>query len=278
MACAETLHRRMRDALDDLGVRPRKRLGQNFLVASAVVDRIVDLAGVEGRTVVEIGPGIGALSDRLTQVAKELFLVEIDPRMAERLRARYAANPAVHVTTGDAMEADFASLVGGRTGVVAVGNLPYSVGTQILLRLIEARATFDRVVLMLQREVAERIVAGPGTKAYGVLSLWTALYGEPKIVLRVSPGAFRPRPKVDSAVVAIRLRPTPAVALRDEARFRDVVRRAFGQRRKTLRAALAALATAPDFQKAGIDSSRRGETLSLAEFATLANVLAERAA
>ena len=276
MSAGESLHRHTRKTLDRLGVRPRRRLGQNFLVASPVVERIVAVAGVAGRTVVEIGPGVGALSDALAAVAMELLLVEIDPRMAQRLAERYASSVHVRVVSGDALEVDFDALLAGRERAIAIGNLPYSVGTAILVRLLAARARFVRLVLMLQREVAERLVAAPGTKPYGVLTVLTALYGEARIVLRVSPGAFVPRPKVESAVVSIEVATTPRANVGDEALFREIVRRAFGQRRKTLRAALAPLATAAEIERAGIDPRRRGETLSLDEFANLANVLGER--
>jgi 16S rRNA (adenine1518-N6/adenine1519-N6)-dimethyltransferase len=263
-----------REALERLGVRPTRRLGQSFLVAPAVVRRIVDVADVRGKTVVEIGPGLGALSDELAATASELVLVEIDRRLSDRLRERYSGAPHVRVVNADALAVDFAALLDGRDGAVAIGNLPYSVGTQILLCLLEARPHFARLVLMLQREVAQRIVASPGTKPYGTLSVWTALRGDARIAFRVSAGAFVPRPKVDSAVVTIALLREPRVAIADPRRFRDVVRGAFGQRRKTLRAALARLAAASQIEAAGIDPGRRGETLSLDEFAAIANLLA----
>lgn len=275
MPDAGSLHRRTRDTLGRLGVRPRRSLGQNFLVASPVVERIVAAARATGRVVVEIGPGIGALSDALAATADELFLVEIDPRMAVRLQERFATVANVHVVAADALAVDYSKLLAGRGRAVAVGNLPYSVGSQILLRLIDASASFERLLLMLQREVAERLIAKPGTKAYGVLTLWTALRGEAEIVLRVSRGSFVPRPKVESAVVSVTLHTAPRVSIDDEERFRAVVRAAFGQRRKTLRAALAKIARAADIERAGIDPGRRGETLSLAEFARLANVLGD---
>jgi len=275
MSESGSLHHRTRETLGHLGVRPRRRLGQNFLVASHVVERIVAATRAAGRVVFEIGPGIGALSDELAAIADELFLVEIDPRMAKRLTERFAAASNVHVIAADALAVDYSKLLAGRPRAVAVGNLPYSVGSQILLRLIESRASFERLVLMLQREVAERLIAKPGTKAYGVLTLWTALHGEAEIVLRVSRGSFVPRPKVESAIVSIALHTAPRVLIDDEERFRAVVRAAFGQRRKTLRAALAKVAESADIERAGIDPRRRGETLSLAEFARLANALGD---
>ncbi len=258
-------------------MRPTRRLGQCFLVAPAVAQRIVDLAEVRGKSVVEIGPGLGALSDALAAVASELVLVEIDRRLSDRLRERYGAAGNVRVVTADALEIDFAALLDGRSGAIAVGNLPYRVSTQILLRLVEAHSSFARLVLMLQREVAERVVASPGTKAYGTLSVWTALHGEARIALRVSSSAFVPRPKVDSAIVTIALRSEPRIPIADRRRFHDVVRGAFGKRRKTLRGALAHLASANQIEAAGIDPRRRGETLSLDEFAAIANLLAAEA-
>jgi 16S rRNA (adenine1518-N6/adenine1519-N6)-dimethyltransferase len=270
---AGSLHRRIRDTLDHLGMRPRRSLGQNFLVAPPVVERIIAAAGAKGRVVVEIGPGLGVLSDALAAMADELFLVEIDTRMARRLAQHFATTPSVRVVAVDALAADYSKLLVGRPRAVAVGNLPYSVGTQILLRLIEYRASFERLVLMLQREVAERLIAKPGTKAYGILTLWTALHGEAEIVLRVSRGAFVPRPRVESALVSITLHTEPRASIDNEERFRAIVRAAFGKRRKTLRAALAGIARATEIERAGIDPGRRGETLSLEEFVKLANVL-----
>jgi 16S rRNA (adenine1518-N6/adenine1519-N6)-dimethyltransferase len=275
MSEAESLHRRTRETLGRLGVRPRRRLGQNFLIAAPVVERIVSAARATGRVVVEIGPGIGALSDALAAIADELFLIEIDARMAQRLAARFAAAPNVHVIAADALAVDYSKLLAGRRRAVAVGNLPYSVASQILLRLIESRASFERLVLMLQREVAERLIAKPGTKAYGALTLRTALHGEAEIVLRVSRGSFVPRPKVESAIVSVTLQTAPRVSIDDEERFGAVVRAAFGQRRKMLRGALAKIARSADIERAGIDPGRRGETLSLDEFARLANALGE---
>jgi 16S rRNA (adenine1518-N6/adenine1519-N6)-dimethyltransferase len=273
MSAAESLHRRTRRDLDQLGVRPRRRLGQNFLVASSIVQRIVEVAQPAGHAVVEIGPGMGALSDALAAVCDDLVLVEIDPRMAQRLAERYVASPNVRVVTADALEVDFERLVEGRAAALAIGNLPYSVGTAILARLLDPPARFARLVLMLQLEVARRLVAAPGSKAYGALSVLTALRGEARIAFRVPAGAFVPRPKVESAVVVIDVAPAPRVAVIDERWFREVVRRAFGQRRKTLRGALAGIATPADIARAEIDPGRRGETLSLAEFARLANLL-----
>lgn len=271
-----SLHRRTRDALR--AHRPRRRLGQSFLVDARVAARIVAAAAPDGREVVEIGAGLGALSDLLGERARRLILVEVDPALADDLRTRFASRTNVSVIEADALSVDFDALIGGDARALVVANLPYSVGSQILLRLLEERRRFDRLVLMLQREVVERLTASPGTKAYGALSVWTALAGEARLLFRVPAGAFRPRPKVESAVVDVRLAREPRVALDDEHRLRAVVRAAFGQRRKTLRNALAPLASPDDLAGAGIDPSRRGETLTLEEFARLANALGTRRA
>ena len=274
MPAAESLHRRTRRTLDELAVRPRRGLGQNFLVAPHVVSRIVAAAGAEGRTVVEIGSGVGAKSEALAAVVAKLCLVEIDPRMAAALRERFAKESHVEVLEADALDVDYVRLLGGGEPAVVVANLPYSVGSQILLRLLEHRHAFDRLVLMLQREVAERLAASPGTKAYGLLTVWTALYGKPRVLFRVPPSAFVPRPRVESAVLSIALQNEPRADVPDERWFREVVRAAFAQRRKTLRAALARIGPAEKIERAGIDPRRRGETLTLDEFAALARSLA----
>ena len=278
MARAQSLHGKTRRELAALDLRPRRSLGQNFLVSPHVVSRIVEAADVAGRTVLEIGPGLGAMSEALAAVASKLVLVEVDHRMAASLRERFATATHVEVVEADATRIDFARLLDGSAPAVVVANLPYSVGSQILLRLLEFRSSFERLVLMLQREVAERLAAQPATKAYGLLTVWTALYGVPRILFRVPPGAFEPRPRVDSAVVSIALQREPRAAIDDERWFREVVRAAFAQRRKMLRAALAKLGPPEAIARAGISPERRGETLSLDEFAALARSLARRPA
>jgi 16S rRNA (adenine1518-N6/adenine1519-N6)-dimethyltransferase len=266
-----SLRRRTRDAIEALGVRPRRRLGQSFLVDPVYVERIVSAARVDGEAVLEIGPGLGALSARLAELAAELALVEIDAELAAALRDGLAARPNVRVTHGDALAVDLDEVLPAGRRVVVVANLPYSVGTQILMRLLEERVRFSRMVLMLQREVAERVTAEPGTRAYGIPTLWTKLHADAEILFRVPAGAFVPRPKVESAVLRLSVRSTPRVALASEERFRAIVRAAFGQRRKTLGRALSGIVSPSQFGEAGIDPRRRGETLSLEEFARLSN-------
>jgi 16S rRNA (adenine1518-N6/adenine1519-N6)-dimethyltransferase len=228
--------------------------------------------------VVEIGPGEGALTGELARRAGSVIALEVDRELAARLRARALAN--VDVRDADARTWEYGTLVrpeGGR--VLVAGNLPYSVGKPILEALVVARTAIDEMALMLQKEVAERLAAPPGSRTYGGLSVLTQLYCDVRLALRVPPGAFRPPPKVDSAVVHLRVLPAPRVPLADERRFHTVVRAAFAQRRKMLANALAAtlgigLAEARAAStRAGIDPARRAETLTIHEFASLTRQL-----
>jgi len=252
----------------------RQALGQHFLRDAAVGRAIVDLvAPMERDLVVEIGPGEGALTGILAGRAGRVVALEIDRALGGALRARL---PAVEVLDADARTWDYASLAapaGGR--VLIVGNLPYSVGKPILMALIGARAAIHEMALMLQREVAERVAAPPGSKTYGSLSVFTQLYCDVHLALRVPPGAFRPPPKVESAVLHLRVLREPRVPLGDERRFETVVRAAFAQRRKMLANALGAGLGLPAeivrraATTAGVDPTRRAETLTLSEFAAL---------
>jgi 16S rRNA (adenine1518-N6/adenine1519-N6)-dimethyltransferase len=253
----------------------RRALGQHFLrdyrVARAIVDaldpRPTDL-------VVEIGPGEGALTEELARRAGRLVALEIDRSLAAPLRARL---PAVDVVEADAQRWDYGAIQrppGGR--VLVVGNLPYSVGTAILMTLVDARAAIDEMVVMLQREVAERVAAAPGSRRYGSLSVLVQLGWDVRVILHVAPEAFRPPPKVESAVLRLAVLPRPRAAVADEGHFRTVVRAAFAQRRKTLANTLSAGLSLPSsrareiLEAAGIDPTRRAETLALEEFARLA--------
>jgi 16S rRNA (adenine1518-N6/adenine1519-N6)-dimethyltransferase len=252
----------------------RHALGQHFLRDAAIARAIVDLvAPTASDLVVEIGPGAGALTGLLAARAGRLVALEIDRTLGAGLRARL---PTVEVLDADARTWDYTGLAappGGR--VLIVGNLPYSVGKPILAALIEARAAIDEMALMLQREVAERVAAPPGGKTYGSLSVFVQLHCDVRVALRVPPGAFRPPPKVESAVLHLRVLREPRVALADARRFERVVRAAFAQRRKMLANALAAGLGLPlDLIRraataAGVDPTRRAETLTLPEFAEL---------
>ena len=256
----------------------RRALGQHFLRDAGVARAIADLlAPTAADLVVEIGPGEGALTEHLARRAGRLVALEVDRDLADRLRRRLKT---VEVIDADARTWDYGALVrpaGGR--VLVVGNLPYSVGKPILQALVDARTAIDEMALMLQLEVAERVAAPPGSKTYGSLSILTQVYCDARIVFRVPPVAFRPPPKVDSAVLQLRPLATPRVEAADQARFHAVVRAAFSQRRKTLANALAAgLALSVDVareaaREVGVDPGRRAETLDIKEFAALARRL-----
>ena len=248
--------------------RPRKRFGQHFLTDRHYLARIV--AAIEprpGDAMLEIGPGTGLLTAELLATVEHLHVVEIDRDLAAGLRERFAPS-RLTVHEGDAVEFDFARLP---QPLRVVGNLPYNVSTPILFHVAEFAERIADCVFMLQKEVVERMVAGPGSAEYGRLSVMLQYRFEMAAALRVPPGAFTPPPKVDSAVVRMRPRGEGRARARDEARFARVVAAAFSQRRKTLRNALGALATPADFARAGIDPIRRGETLSVGEFIALSD-------
>jgi 16S rRNA (adenine1518-N6/adenine1519-N6)-dimethyltransferase len=254
-----------------------RALGQHFLRDRAVVDQILELVRPTGRDlVVEIGPGRGALTEALAARAGRLLALEIDAALVAQLQERFA----VEIRQADARQFDYAGLRARALGpdgrVLVVGNLPYSVGKPILAALVESGGAIDEMALMLQKEVAERVAALPGSKTYGALSVLTQVSAAVRLAFSVPPGAFSPPPQVDSAVLYLRLHREAPVPIGDAARFGAVVRAAFSQRRKSLANALAAgLAISAErarrqAEAAGIDPGRRAETLSLAEFARLA--------
>ncbi len=272
-----TLLQQARFALGELGIRPHKHLGQHFLIDPTVIDRMIAAARIGPETtILEIGPGLGALSDKLAELAARLYVVEVDTVLADRLRERFARNDRVQVITADFLALD-PSTAFPEPVIHVVASLPYNVATPILFRLLEHRRQFPEVTVMIQKEVAERLSAAPGTKAYGVPSVLTQLYAAVTTVCTAGPRSFFPAPKVESQVVQLVFQEAPRVAVRDEKIFRRVVKTAFAQRRKILRNALRAGGYSDldeAGQQAGMDLQRRGETLSLEEFATLAGVFA----
>jgi len=260
-------------------MRAKKRYGQHFLEA-AWADRLVTaIAPACADRFLEIGPGPGALTCRLAPRVAHVTAIELDSEMVALLAPRLPAN--VTLVHADFLDFDLASLQSAGPVRVA-GNLPYNVSSPILFRLIDEHRRAGGITdatLMLQREVAERLVAAPGTRDYGVLSILVQLHADVRQVLSLPPGAFRPPPKVHSAVVALRFRP-PAVLLRDEPTFESMVRSMFTQRRKTLLNALRGFAeghgsrSGAALAEAGIDPQRRPETLQLAEMARLADFFA----
>ncbi|TMA62683.1 MAG: 16S rRNA (adenine(1518)-N(6)/adenine(1519)-N(6))-dimethyltransferase RsmA [Deltaproteobacteria bacterium] len=272
-----TLYEEVRAALRETNFRPRKSRGQNFLIHERVIDSIIRLLDLSpADEVVEIGPGLGFLTRRLLERAARVWAVEVDAALVERLGASvFAADPKLRLIHGDILEVPLGDMLPDKK-LKLVGNLPYSISTPVLFRIFALREHFSSLVLMVQKEVADRIAAQPGTKTFGTLSVWCQIHGRIIDRVSVSPEAFFPRPKVRSTVLKIELFPEPLVTASEIPILRGLVRAAFGQRRKTLGNALTAWLKSDGseietlLQSQGIDPRRRGETLSIDEFIKLA--------
>jgi 16S rRNA (adenine1518-N6/adenine1519-N6)-dimethyltransferase len=268
--------------LERHGFHTRKSLGQHFLLSRKVVDAIVDACALDGGPVLEIGPGAGTLTRALVEQGAHVTAVELDPRAVALVEEVTAGFP-VRVVHGDILKVDLAALLADG-GWTVVGNLPYYITTPVMTRVLELAERVRRAVFMVQREVADRLQAAPGGKTYGSLSVFVQTFAEVERIVKVPRGAFLPPPTVDSTVVRLTMRPAPLVPPALQPIFFPVVRAAFGQRRKTLENALAnggvlegdRAAVAAALQAAGIAPSRRGETLSIAEFTRLAEEVAAR--
>ena len=268
---------RTRETLRERGIFPYRGRGQHFLVNDDIAQRIVDICTItRDDTVVEIGPGTGALTTHLVRRAGRVVAVESDRKLSD-LICEKVESPILEVVFGDALVYDYRGLsaAAGRR-LVVVANLPYNISTPMIFRLLDARDAIERIVLMLQREVALRLTASPGTREYGALTVAASLWCDITVGLFVGRGNFYPAPKVDSAVVVFSVREEPRADVGDIEVFTRVVRAAFGSRRKTLKNALrtllgrdAAAALKSIETHAGIDLGRRGETLSVEEFARL---------
>jgi 16S rRNA (adenine1518-N6/adenine1519-N6)-dimethyltransferase len=256
---------------------PRKRLGQHFLSDPRILERIADaVAPQPGETILEIGPGRGGLTDLLAARATRLIAVELDRALAARLRERYAAQPHVSVVEADVLDIDLGAVAGGPFALV--GNVPYYITTPILFHALH-RPRPDRAVYLVQREVAERIVAPAGSESYGALSVNVQALARAEILFRVSAGAFQPPPRVESAVIRVTPRPDPVVDAEYEETYRVLVQAAFGLRRKQMRRVLRTIRGISAEQaevvlhEAAIDADCRPETLTPGDFARLLRVL-----
>jgi len=253
---------------------PRKRLGQHFLVDPNITRKIIALAAIRSEDIVlEIGPGRGVLTRPLCIAAKRVIALELDPKLEAYLAEALADCRNLDLRLGDALEFSYETLP---QGTVVVANLPYYVSTPLLFTLLEARQRIDRMVLMLQTEVARRLVAKPATNDYGILSVLVQYAAEASLAFQVSASCFRPRPDVGSAVVNLVMRRQRPVQVKDETLFARVVRAAFAHRRKTLLNSLrdeglSSEQVAQALTQVGIGPSRRAETLTLEEFASLAD-------
>lgn len=257
-------------------IRPKKSLGQNFLKDPAYLNRIADAADIGPEdSVLEIGPGLGHLTRILTDRAKKVLALELDERLIPHLHKTFHDVRNFDLVHCDALAYPYGSLSGSWK---VVANLPYYISTPIIQKLIQFRTHFTTITLLLQKEVAERIAANPGNKDYGYLSVLVQLSAEAKVEFAVPAGAFTPQPNVDSAVITLVLREQPAVVPQDRNFFISVVKAAFSQRRKTLRNSLKQLKVPREQMDlvlctTGIDLNRRAETLSVAEFGSLADFL-----
>jgi 16S rRNA (adenine1518-N6/adenine1519-N6)-dimethyltransferase len=258
---------------------PRKRLGQHFLVDRAALERIADaLAPNKDDTVVEIGPGRGALTDLLCARAKRVIAIELDRDLAPYLRDRYRAAGNVEIIERDVLEVNLAEIAGGE--FLLAGNVPYYITTPILFHALQPPRAV-RAVYLVQQEVAERVVAPPGSRTYGALSVNVQGFAHAELVGRVPSGAFKPPPKVESAILRVTPRTDPVVAAADERAFRTLVQSAFGLRRKQMRRVMRTVAhldvgaSEGVLNAAGIDPECRPETLAPDDFARLLRALGE---
>ncbi|OIJ20534.1 16S rRNA (adenine(1518)-N(6)/adenine(1519)-N(6))-dimethyltransferase [Anaerobacillus alkalidiazotrophicus] len=279
---------RTKDILKKYGFTFKKSLGQNFLIDTNILNNIVDCADLNNESgAIEIGPGIGALTEQIAKRCEKVVAFEIDQRLLPILKETLSAYPHVTVVHSDVLEADIHKVIRENfkenQDLMVVANLPYYVTTPILLKLLEEKLPIRGIVVMIQKEVAERIAAKPGTKDYGSLSIAAQYYAEARTEMIVPKTVFVPQPNVDSAVLKLTLRTEPPVKLKDEGFFFKLIRASFAQRRKTLMNNLTNnLYTKNEREKlekvlleCDIDPTRRGETLSMEEFALLANALAD---
>ncbi|SJZ75511.1 16S rRNA (adenine(1518)-N(6)/adenine(1519)-N(6))-dimethyltransferase RsmA [Selenihalanaerobacter shriftii] len=274
-----------KEILDKNGIRLKKSLGQNFLVDRNIIDQIISGARLsKDEHVIEIGPGIGSLTQRLAEEAEKVWAIELDDKLISILPETLNDYDNIKYIHADALEYDFEELLTDLNDkkVKVVANLPYYVTTPIIMRLLEERLDLDRVVVMVQKEVAERLVATPEDgKSYGSPSLTVQYYSEPNIETIVPRTVFMPRPKVDSAVISMDIRKEPPVEVEDEDLFFSVIKAAFQLRRKTIRNSLSKATNVnldrdlvdEALEEVGIESRRRGEKLDIKKFATLSNTL-----
>jgi len=255
--------------LSEHGLAPRRDLGQNFVVDANVVRKIARLAAVgPDDHVVEIGAGLGSLTLALAETGAAITAIEVDHGLAVALRSVVADAANVVVVEADAMRLDWSAVLAGARRWVLVANLPYNVATPLVCDLLDDVPAVERMLVMVQREVAERLCAPAGTEPYGAVSVKVAYWATAKIVGTVPASVFLPRPKVESALAEICRRPAPAVDVPPEPLF-TLVRTAFGQRRKMLRRSLAEVVTPDVFVAAGIDPQRRPEELDIVEWGAL---------
>lgn len=271
----------IRDELTQYKLFPKKRLGQHFLIDPNILNKIIRLAKIEKEDVVlEVGPGLGEMTLALSRKAKRVIAIEIDSKLVKQLRTKFEDVSNLEIIEGDILQYDLSALFQseGRP-LKVVANLPYQISTPLLFRFTEEREKFSSLTLMLQKEVAQRLIAQPGSKQYGPLSIFVQRVSEVSILFFIKPNAFFPPPKVDSALVGVRWRKAPLTDLKDEQWFKKVVHGCFNYRRKTLINSLkySGIPLTVDIEdrmkKVNLDPKRRPETLSIEEFSCLSEIL-----
>jgi 16S rRNA (adenine1518-N6/adenine1519-N6)-dimethyltransferase len=267
----------------ELRIRPKKRLGQHFVHDPNILRKIVKEASLEPEdVVVEIGAGLGSLTEPLARRVKKVYALEIDSSLVDALKDRFSGTETVEVVWADALQFDFwAPFRHWKRKMKVVANLPYEISSPMIFRLLKERECFSLLVLMLQLEVARRLAAKPGTKDYGPLGVWSQLYSDVQIAFQVKPNSFTPPPQIQSAVVKFEILPTPRVEMGEEETLTRVIRSAFTYRRKTLNRALQMGGFSSSQIKEALDTSgippmTRGETLSLGKFCSLARLLSSK--
>lgn len=276
-----------KELLKEYNFKMAKSLGQNFLIDEGILEEIIFGSELTKEDcVLEIGPGMGAMTQKLCENAKQVLAVEIDKRLPPILKVILFGYDNIEIINNDIMKLDLDSVLRERFGkqpVKVIANLPYYITTPIIMKLLEDRLNLHSITIMVQKEVGDRLKANPGGKDYGALSLAVQYYSNPVQLLDVPPESFIPRPEVNSVVIRLDILSKPAVELEDEKLFFRVIKAAFGQRRKTLLNALSAGNLGIDkneikelLESIDIDAKRRGETLSIQEFANLANTLANK--
>ena len=275
---------RTKEILEKYNLSAKKSLGQNFIVDSNILRNMVDAGDVDkDTTVIELGPGIGAVTEQIAKAAKDVYAFEIDDRFLTVLDDTLSAYSNVTVIHQDILKVDFEAFkeeyLQDTTRLLVIANLPYYITTPIIMHLLESSLPIERMLLMMQKEVANRLGAEPSTKAYGSLSIALQYYTEVEVAFMVPRTVFNPQPNVESAVVRLDVREEPAVVVKDEKLFQTIVRASFTQRRKTIWNNLKKMVNDKEkeptlreaFEDAGIDPSRRGESLAIAEFGKLAD-------
>lgn len=279
---------RTKEILAKYDLKAKKSLGQNFIIDTNILRNIVDAGDVDkDTTVIEIGPGIGALTEQIAKQAKEVFAFEIDDRLLPVLDDTLSPYDNITIFHQDILQVDFKQFeeehLSDASRIVVIANLPYYITTPIIMALLESDLLVQTMVLMMQKEVASRLEAKPSTKAYGSLSIALQYYTEVEVAFTVPRTVFMPQPNVESAIIRLDIRPEPIVKVKDQALFMKLVRASFQQRRKTiwnnLRKSLEFKEQEEGLREAfvhsGIDPSRRGESLSIQEFAQLADAISE---